>query len=126
MIQATPHMRVLVAVDPVDFRKGIDGLARLARAAPTLSKELQLIGDIVDAQRRVNTCGVEDVNCVCPSASYLPDEVEVLLAQRLSELVDDVGEESHCAWLHVLHRVDTVAIDFGVGNPELINLRQMY
>ncbi|KPA10610.1 transposase IS66, partial [Candidatus Magnetomorum sp. HK-1] len=27
MIQITPHMRILVAVDPVDFRKGIDGLA---------------------------------------------------------------------------------------------------
>ena len=31
MIQVTPQMRVLVAVDPVDFRKGIDGLARVAR-----------------------------------------------------------------------------------------------
>lgn len=32
MIQITPHMRVLVAVEPVDFRCGIDGLARLCRA----------------------------------------------------------------------------------------------
>jgi transposase len=31
MIQITPHMRVLVAVQSVDFRKGIDGLARVAR-----------------------------------------------------------------------------------------------
>lgn len=31
MIQVTPQMRVLVAVEPVDFRKGIDGLARLVR-----------------------------------------------------------------------------------------------
>ncbi|MBI2933093.1 MAG: IS66 family insertion sequence element accessory protein TnpB [Planctomycetes bacterium] len=31
MIQVTPQMRVLVAVEPVDFRKGIDGLARVAR-----------------------------------------------------------------------------------------------
>ena len=31
MIQITPQMRVLVAVEPVDFRKGIDGLARVAR-----------------------------------------------------------------------------------------------
>jgi transposase len=31
MLQITPHMRVLVAVEPVDFRKGIDGLARLCR-----------------------------------------------------------------------------------------------
>ena len=32
MIQITPQMRVLVAVDPVDFRKGIDGLASLCRS----------------------------------------------------------------------------------------------
>lgn len=32
MIQITPQMRVLVAVEPVDFRRGIDGLARVCRA----------------------------------------------------------------------------------------------
>ncbi len=31
MIQITPQMRVLVAVESVDFRKGIDGLAQVAR-----------------------------------------------------------------------------------------------
>lgn len=31
MIQLTPHMRILVAVEPADFRKGIDGLARVCR-----------------------------------------------------------------------------------------------
>ena len=31
MIQLTPHMRILVAVAPVDFRKGMDGLARICR-----------------------------------------------------------------------------------------------
>ncbi len=31
MIQVTPQMRVLVAVEPADFRKGIDGLARVAK-----------------------------------------------------------------------------------------------
>ena len=33
MIQLTPHMRIWVAVEPADFRKGIDGLARLCREA---------------------------------------------------------------------------------------------
>ena len=33
MIQITPHMRVLVAVEAADFRCGIDGLARRCRAA---------------------------------------------------------------------------------------------
>lgn len=31
MLQVTPQMRILVAINPADFRKGIDGLARLAR-----------------------------------------------------------------------------------------------
>jgi transposase len=31
MIQLTPQMRLLVAVEPVDFRRGIDGLARVCR-----------------------------------------------------------------------------------------------
>lgn len=31
MIQITPQMRVLVAIEPIDFRRGIDGLARVCR-----------------------------------------------------------------------------------------------
>ncbi len=31
MIQLTPQMRILLAVEAVDFRKGIDGLCRICR-----------------------------------------------------------------------------------------------
>ena len=31
MIQITPQMRIMVAVEPADFRKGIDGLARVCK-----------------------------------------------------------------------------------------------
>jgi transposase len=31
MIQITPQMRILVALEPADFRRGIDGLAQLCR-----------------------------------------------------------------------------------------------
>jgi transposase len=31
MIQVTPQMRLLMAVEPVDFRKGIDGLVAVCR-----------------------------------------------------------------------------------------------
>jgi transposase len=31
MIQVTPQMRILVAVEAADFRKGIDGLARVCK-----------------------------------------------------------------------------------------------
>jgi transposase len=33
MIQLTPQMRILVAVEAVDFRRGIDGLSRVCRQA---------------------------------------------------------------------------------------------
>jgi len=31
MIQITPQMRIVVAVEPTDFRRGIDGLARVCK-----------------------------------------------------------------------------------------------
>ena len=31
MIQIAPQMRILVCAQPVDFRKGIDGLLRISR-----------------------------------------------------------------------------------------------
>lgn len=33
MIQLTPHMRILLHVEPIDFRKGIDGMAAVCRKA---------------------------------------------------------------------------------------------
>lgn len=33
MIQVTAQTRILVAIEPADFRRGIDGLARLVREA---------------------------------------------------------------------------------------------
>ena len=31
MLQLTPQMRILVAIEPHDFRRGIDGMARVAK-----------------------------------------------------------------------------------------------
>jgi transposase len=33
MLQLTPHMRLVVCVEPIDFRNGIDGLVRICRGA---------------------------------------------------------------------------------------------
>ena len=33
MIQLTPQMRIVAAIEPADFRRGIDGLARLCQDA---------------------------------------------------------------------------------------------
>ena len=33
MLQLTPHSRIFLAVDPIDGRKGIDGLAAVCRHA---------------------------------------------------------------------------------------------
>ena len=32
MLAITPHMKIFVAVEPIDFRRGIDGLAQACRA----------------------------------------------------------------------------------------------
>jgi transposase len=32
MIQITPHMKFWAAVDPIDFRKGMDGIAEVCRS----------------------------------------------------------------------------------------------
>jgi transposase len=32
MIAVTPQMRIMVAIEPVDFRKGIDGISRVCKA----------------------------------------------------------------------------------------------
>jgi transposase len=50
MIQLTAHMRILVATAPVDFRKGIDGLARLCRE--TLGRDPFSGGLFVFANKR--------------------------------------------------------------------------
>lgn len=31
MIQLTPHIKIMIAIEPADFRKGIDGLAAVCR-----------------------------------------------------------------------------------------------
>ena len=33
MLQVTPHMKILVAIAPADFRRGIDGLVQLCKDA---------------------------------------------------------------------------------------------
>jgi hypothetical protein len=33
MLQVTPRMKILVAIEPADFRRGIDGLAQLCQGA---------------------------------------------------------------------------------------------
>lgn len=35
MIQITPHMRILVAIEPQDFRRGIDGMVRVCKESLT-------------------------------------------------------------------------------------------
>jgi hypothetical protein len=40
VIQITPLMRILLAVEPVDLRKGIDGLAALCRQKLSPSRSL--------------------------------------------------------------------------------------
>ena len=43
MIQITPQMRVLVAIEAADFRRGIDGLAQLCRGTLSLDPFLCVV-----------------------------------------------------------------------------------
>ena len=52
MLQITPQMKILVAVAPADFRKGIDGLAQLCKALPSLQVQGLVVGRIVDTAGR--------------------------------------------------------------------------
>jgi len=52
MIQITPQMRVLVAIDPADFRRGIDGLAQLCRS---VLKEDPMSGTVIVFRNRTAT-----------------------------------------------------------------------
>jgi hypothetical protein len=64
VIQLTPQMRLLVAVEPVDFRRGIDGLMRLGRMSSVLSSDWQKVyahpvyftETFVDPARNRGTC----------------------------------------------------------------------
>jgi transposase len=52
MIQLVPHMRILIAVAPVDFRRGIDGLAALCRS---VLNEDPMTGTVFLFRNRVGT-----------------------------------------------------------------------
>jgi hypothetical protein len=43
MIQVTPQMRVLVAIESADFRRGIDGLAGDAQSRALLAHQLTVL-----------------------------------------------------------------------------------
>jgi len=53
MIQVTAHMRILVAVEPVDFRRGMDGLAALCQQA---LKSNPMSGALFVFRNRSGTC----------------------------------------------------------------------
>jgi len=57
MIQITPQMRIFLAVEPVDFRKGIDGLAALCRQK--LQCEPGAIPGRLLSRRQLDLCGTQ-------------------------------------------------------------------
>jgi len=59
MLQIAPQMRILVAIEPVDLRKGIDGLAELCREklSAILSPAACLYSE-ADEPRRSNFCNM--------------------------------------------------------------------
>lgn len=60
MIQITPHMKILVAVEPVDFRRGIDGLAALCRQTLTSDPMSGALFVFISRRRHAIKCLVYD------------------------------------------------------------------
>lgn len=60
MIQITPHMRILVAVEPVDFRRGIDGLAAVCRQALSTDPMSGALFVFISRRRHAIKCLVYD------------------------------------------------------------------
>ena len=67
MIQITPQMKILVAVEPVDFRQGIDGLAQSCRAR--LHSEPFSWTVFIFRSRSGLSIKVRDVNYLCAPAT---------------------------------------------------------
>ena len=65
MIQITPHMRILVAVEPIDFRAGIDALVGAVRSIDCVL----LVPDACGAKRhrahdtRLTSCSIRQGPC---------------------------------------------------------------
>ena len=60
MIQITAHMKILVAVEPVDFRRGIDGLAAVCREALKADPMTGTLFVFISRRRHAIKCLVYD------------------------------------------------------------------
>ena len=98
MIQLTPHMRILLAVAPVDFRRGIDGLAR-ARLE-TLNKDRKADIALTDL--------VKNITSVC---STLGNNLKTLnmhqKMQLCKELIERIEVDDHSAEIYYRFPVST-------------------
>jgi hypothetical protein len=68
MMQLTPQMRLLVAVQPADFRCGIDGLSRICR-------------QVLDADPMI--CGGQQYVAALDDASGIPPDRPIRPQTRL-------------------------------------------
>ena len=71
MIQTSPTMRILVAIEPVDLRKGIDGLAGFCRQK--LAQD-PLSGCAFVFRNRKGTAGIENPPHLFSLVKELVDE----------------------------------------------------
>jgi hypothetical protein len=118
------HRDDLVAEPDVRIFAQQQGIAEqievVGRIAIALDDVFELVRDVVDAERRIETGLFQRLISAEAPAGDLTDQVEILLADRLRELMDDRGELAAGAEVHVLHGIDPEAIEIGVGDPELV------
>ena len=118
-VLAEPHVRGLV-----HQRRIAEQVEEVNRLAPALGQIVHAVGDVVDAQRRVEPGQFQRVVGVVTSAGDLADQEEVFLAQALGEFLDDRREVARGAGLHVFYGVDAEAVNVGEADPELVHIAQ--
>jgi hypothetical protein len=89
------------------------------RITKALDQILNLVLDVVDAEGGIHARDLEGGECALAPAGDLANQVEILLTQRLHELVDDGREQSARAIVHVLYGIDAQAVEIRERDPEL-------
>jgi hypothetical protein len=89
-----------------------------------LDQILELVLDVIDAQRGVKSGGLDRVKGPHPAARDLADQKKMLFANAHPELMDHRRKIPGRTVAHVLNRIHAVTIDIRKRDPKLINPRR--
>ncbi|GIW97727.1 MAG: hypothetical protein KatS3mg111_1060 [Pirellulaceae bacterium] len=141
MLQITPHMRILVAVEPADFRKGIGMRARIWGRCCAFTRWRIVVVLVHSLARRAGigelSGGGKDLGApiqMCDALSWnMPDVLRTIVAHCLAharrnfvDLVDVFPEETEYVLRQLSHvyRVDAEARRKGLSHKKRLALHR--